>query len=93
MRVFYGNNNDQTLSSIQLNSSTNFGKETPNKRLVKKIKTLASRTYAKPIKHLESTTVLEYLNAFKQKYVMVPADKASNNIIIVCKLYYIKTII
>ena len=31
---------------------------------------------------------LGYLKAFQDKYVLVPADKAGNNVIIICKQYY-----
>ncbi len=33
------------------------------------------------------------MNLFQKQFVMVPADKASNNIIIVCKKYYIQSLI
>ena len=32
---------------------------------------------------------LEYLEQFHQKYVLVPADKASSNIIVVCNKFYV----
>ena len=36
---------------------------------------------------------MEYLDEFHQKYVLVPADKAGNNIIVVCKKYYVEVVI
>jgi len=36
--------------------------------------------------------VKAYLNELQEKYVLVPADKAGNNIIFVCKYYYIQTL-
>ena len=31
---------------------------------------------------------LQYLKDFQDRYVLVPADKAGNNVIIICKKYY-----
>ena len=36
---------------------------------------------------------LDYLWSFHKKYVLVPADKAFNNIIVVCKKHYIEVMI
>ena len=36
---------------------------------------------------------LEYLKQFQQQYVLVPADKASNNILVVCKKYYVDVLV
>ena len=41
---------------------------------------------------LKQRTCLAYLKEFHKQYVMVPADKASNNIIFVCKQYYLNVI-
>ena len=35
---------------------------------------------------------MAYLNELRGKYVLVPADKAGNNIIFVCKYFYIRTL-
>ena len=35
----------------------------------------------------------EYLKQFHQQFVLVPADKAGNNIIVVCKKYYVDVVI
>ena len=32
------------------------------------------------------------IQEFHRKYVLVPADKAANNIVVVCRLHYIKTL-
>ena len=34
-----------------------------------------------------------YLENFHKSFVLVPADKASNNILIVCKKYYLNVVI
>ena len=41
---------------------------------------------------LELNSVKECLKELQEKYVFVPADKASNNIIVVCKRYYLEVI-
>ncbi len=50
-----------------------------------KIARFSKCTYAQPSKILEDDNVINYLHEFQKQFVMVPADKASNNIIIVCK--------
>ena len=60
--------------------------------ITSKIKLLARRTVQQPQKVLQSEEVQSYLQQFKEKYVLVPADKASNNIIVICKYFYIQTI-
>ena len=32
------------------------------------------------------------IQEFHRKYVLVPADKAANNVVVVCRLHYIKTL-
>ena len=44
-------------------------------------------------KVLQNADVKACLSDLHNKYVFVPADKAPNNIIIICKRYYIKTLI
>ena len=41
---------------------------------------------------LELNLVKECLKEFQEKYVFVPADKAANNIIVVCKRHYLEVI-
>ena len=36
---------------------------------------------------------LGYLHELQSKYVLVPADKAANNIIVVCKKYYLEVVL
>ena len=38
---------------------------------------------------LKPEAVIEYLNELYEKYVLVPIDKAANNIVIICKKYYV----
>ena len=42
---------------------------------------------------LKQDTVIEYLNELHEKYVFVPIDKAANNIVIICKKYYVTVIL
>ena len=44
-------------------------------------------------KVLQNADVKACLSDLHNKYVFVPADKAPNNIIIICKRYYIETLI
>ena len=44
-------------------------------------------------KVLQNVDVKASLSDLHNKYVFVPADKAPNNIIIICKRYYIETLI
>ena len=36
---------------------------------------------------------LKYFKEFHKQFVLVPADKASNNIIVVCKKFYVDVVI
>ena len=42
---------------------------------------------------LKQDAVIEYLNELLEKYVLVPIDKATNNIAMICKKYYITVIL
>ena len=42
---------------------------------------------------LKSRKHLNYLHELQSKYVLVPADKAANNIIVVCKKYYLEVVL
>ena len=44
-------------------------------------------------KVLQNAGIKACLSDLHNKYVSVPADKAPNNIIIICKRYYIETLI
>ena len=36
---------------------------------------------------------LDYLHDFQSKFVLVPADKAANNVIVVCRKYYLDVVL
>jgi hypothetical protein len=42
---------------------------------------------------LKQPDVISYLNELHQKYVLVPIDKAANNVAIICKKYYVDVIL
>ena len=42
---------------------------------------------------LKQDAVIEYLNELHEKYVLVPIDKAANNIAITCNKYYVAVIL
>ena len=59
-----------------------------------KIRSLKQRKINKRKKHvLKSRVHLDNLNKLHDKFVLVPADKASNNVIVVCKKYYLDVVI
>ena len=39
---------------------------------------------------LESPVIAEHLKELQKKFVFVPTDKASNNIAVVCKTFYVE---
>ena len=41
---------------------------------------------------LSNRTCKDYLENFKKSFVLVPADKASNTILIVCRIYYLDVV-
>ena len=55
-------------------------------------KKLQHRNFGPCQKILEDPHIKTYLTELQSKYVLVPADKAGNNIIFVCKYYYIRTL-
>ena len=57
-----------------------------------RIKNLQHRNFGPFHKILEDPHIKTYLTELQSKYVPVPADKAGNNIIFVCKYYYIPTL-
>ena len=57
-----------------------------------KINNLQRRNFRPCHKPLEDRHVIAHLKELQEKYVLVPADKAGNNIIFVCKYYYIHTL-
>ena len=56
-----------------------------------RIKNLQHRNFGPCQKILEDPHIKTYLTELQSKYVLVP-DKAGNNIIFVCKYYYIRTL-
>ena len=58
---------------------------------------VGKKTYAKePVFNIESANISflsSCLSSLHDKYVVVPADKASNNIVFVCKSYYFECLI
>ena len=42
---------------------------------------------------LKQQSVIDELNQLQEKYVFVPRDKAANNISVICKQFYIKTML
>ena len=36
---------------------------------------------------------INYLHDFQRQFVLVPADKAANNVILVCKKYYLDVVL
>jgi hypothetical protein len=56
-------------------------------KLKRKIK--AQRT--NPI--LKQSDVLDYLTSFHEKFVMTPIDKASSNVSVICKRYYVEVVL
>ena len=42
---------------------------------------------------LRNRVHLDSLNSLHEKYVLVPDDKAANNVIVVCKIYYLDVVI
>ena len=57
-----------------------------------KINNLQRRNFSPCHKPLEDRHVTAHLKELQEKYVLVPADKAGNNIIFVCKYYYMHTL-
>ena len=59
-----------------------------------KIRSLKSRIHPKKTKQiLKRPDVVEYLDKLHKKFVLVPIDKAGNNIAIICKRYYVEVIL
>ena len=59
----------------------------------KRIKFYSQNTNLLPPKPKSSFRHLKQsIQEFHRKYVLVPADKAANNVIVVCRLHYIKTL-
>ena len=57
------------------------------KAIQSQLSTTNSKKFPNPI--LENNEVKEYLKSLHSKFVLVPTDKASNNVSIVCKKFYV----
>ena len=67
--------------------------QTVHKCIAMKVKVLKQRHINKRKQHvLRNRVHVNSLNNLHEEYVLVPADKASNNIIVVCKKYYLEII-
>ena len=65
-----------------------------NECIEKRIRSLKSRHINRRKKHvLKSEKHLRSLQELHSMYVLVPADKASSNIIVVCKKYYLEVVL
>ena len=65
-----------------------------NEYIQLRIAALRKKHINKRRKHiLKSRRHLESLKSLHDKYVLVPADKAANNVIVVCKKYYLQVVI
>jgi hypothetical protein len=59
-----------------------------------RIRSLKGKHINRRKKHvLKSRNHINYLQDFHSKYVLVPADKAANNVIVVCKKYYLEVVL
>ena len=59
----------------------------------KRIKFYSQNTNLSPPKYKSSFRHLKQgIHEFHWKYVLVPADKAANNVVVVCRLHYINTL-
>ena len=64
--------------------------ETVHECIEQRVRCLKQRHVNRRKKHvLKNGVHLDYLNKLHENYVLVPADKAANNVIVVCKKYYL----
>jgi len=64
------------------------------KIVAKRIEELRNRLKPQQVKPvLKDSAVVEYLNHIHANFVLVPIDKASNNIAIICKRFYIEKLL
>ena len=62
--------------------------------IAKRIRLLCRKHINRRKQHvLKSRRHLDYLHEFQRKFVSVPADKAANNVIVVCKKYYLEVVL
>jgi len=60
---------------------------------VNKLKKLNRFRYSSKKSILNKPEIRNYLQELHDRYVFVPTDKASNNIAVICKYYYIKVLL
>ena len=69
-------------------------KETVHECIEQRVRCLKQQHVNRRKKHvLKNRVHLDYLNKLHEKYVLVPADKAANNVIVVCKKYYLDVVL
>ena len=61
--------------------------------VVERISSLKETIRSPKQKILNDPDVQDTLRRLHDDFVLVPADKAANNMIVVCKMYYIETLI
>ena len=65
-----------------------------NECIARRIQLLRRKHINRRKRHvLKSRRHLDYLHEFQRKFVLVPADKAANNVIVVCKKYYLEVVL
>ena len=88
---------DECVASMSINADDNALEEWKGLVLTKvdeKITRLRSRIPERQRKQiLKDPIVSNYLKELQQNFVLVPIDKASNNIAIICKKYYVEVIL
>jgi hypothetical protein len=58
-----------------------------------RIRKLKNSVNSRPKSVFKDQEAVKFLSSFHHKYVIVPADKTSNNIVFVCKSYYYECLI
>ena len=58
---------------------------------IEKLKKKIKRQQTNPV--LKQPEVVDYLMSFQKKFVLTPIDKASNNVSIICKRYYVEVVL
>ena len=68
--------------------------ETVHECIEQRVRCLKQQHVNRRKKHvLKNRVNLDYLNKLHENYVLVPADKAANNAIVVCKKYYLDVVL
>lgn len=61
--------------------------------LSKKVKKLKRKHYAPPLPGMNDPNVKKALRLLHEKFVLIPADKAENNVVVVCKSFYLHRVV